>query len=64
MSKKIHFFQDFKKNSATMASLKTTKIIVFKKIQNNITKYLLDHINPNEKDGIELYSEAVINSSP
>jgi fucose 4-O-acetylase-like acetyltransferase/poly-gamma-glutamate capsule biosynthesis protein CapA/YwtB (metallophosphatase superfamily)/lysophospholipase L1-like esterase len=37
---------------------------IFKKIQNNITKYLLDHINPNEKDGIELYSEAVINSSP
>jgi lysophospholipase L1-like esterase len=37
---------------------------IFKKIQNNITKYLLDHIHPNEKDGIELYSEAVINSSP
>ena len=47
-----------------MSSLKRTKIIVLKKIQNNITKYLLDHIHPNEYDGIELYSEAVINSSP
>ena len=37
---------------------------IHKKIQNNISKYLLDHIHPNECDGIELYSEAVINSSP
>ena len=37
---------------------------IFKKIQNSIAKYLLDHINPNKYDGIKLYSEAVINNSP
>ena len=39
-------------------------IYIYKKIQNNIGKYPLDHIHPNIYDGIELYSEAVINSSP
>lgn len=36
---------------------------IFNKIKKNITKYLLDEIHPNENEGIELYSEAILNSS-
>ena len=34
-----------------------------KVVNNNIKKYLVDYIHPNKKQGIELYSEAVLFSS-
>ena len=32
-------------------------------IKNNFSNYILDQIHPNENDGIELYSEAVLHNS-
>ena len=36
---------------------------IFNIIKTNYSKYMLDQIHPNDKDGIELYSEAVLFSS-
>ena len=36
---------------------------IFNIIKNNYSKYMLDQIHPNDKNGIELYSEAILFSS-
>ena len=36
---------------------------IYNIIKNNISNYILDQIHPNENNGIELYSEAVLYSS-
>ena len=36
---------------------------IYEKIKNNINYYILDQIHPNENQGIELYSEAVLINS-
>lgn len=36
---------------------------IFNNIKNNYSKYMLDQIHPNDKNGIELYSEAILFSS-
>ena len=36
---------------------------IYNIIKNNFSNYILDQIHPNENDGIELYSEAVLHNS-
>ena len=37
---------------------------IFNIMKQNYSKFMIDHIHPNNKYGIELYSEAVLYNSP
>lgn len=37
---------------------------IYNNIKQNYSKFMVDHIHPNNKDSIELFSEAVLYSSP
>ena len=37
---------------------------IYDNIKQNYSKFMIDYIHPNNKDGIELFSEAILYSSP